>query len=265
MQLSSPVGSLNNGNANPSAFMSPTAPIGGTSGGVAGQGGGSNVLSMNLGGVSVNFDMGPSSGDMATQAYNFLGNSFNADSALLGNTIVGSQNFVSGFAQPVLQMAQTQQNFNTQVLPSMFGTLSAQNYSLGSQAIAAESNVAQASVASSAASAQAASSGGGGCFITTAVCESRGEPDDCPTLEKLRTFRDTFMQQNKQRQDLIRLYYDHAPKIVDRINAREDRQLFLEYLYARFIVPACASIDRGNLVDAFNLYTQLVVFAHQEA
>lgn len=251
-------------NANPAAFMSPTAPIGGTSNGVAGQGGGANVLSMNLGGVNVNFDMGPSAGDLATQAYNFLGNSFNADSSLLGNTIIGSQNFVSGFAQPVLQMAQTQQDFNTQVLPSMFGTLSAQNYSLGSQAIAAESNVALASVqASSAASAQA--SGGGGCFITTAVCESRGEPDDCPTLKKLRSFRDGYMQENKQRQDLVRLYYECAPKIVDRINVRKDRQNFIEYLYWRFIVPACASIDHGDLRDAFNLYTQMIVFAHQEA
>lgn len=258
-------GPLNSGNNLHSSFMDPTAPIGGTSNGVAGQGGGANILSMNLGGVNVNFDMGPSTGDLATQAYNFLGNSFNADSALLGHTIIGSQQFVSGFAAPVLDMAKTQQDFNTQVLPSMFGTLSAQNYSLGSQAIVAESNVALASVQASAESAQAAASGGGGCFITTAVCESRGEPDDCPTLTKLRAFRDGYMQENKQRQDLIRLYYDCAPKIVDRINARLDRHAFIEYLYARFIVPACASIDRGNLVDAFNLYTQLVVFAHQEA
>lgn len=263
--LAQPVGGLNSGNANPSSFMSPVSPIGGTSGGTPGQGGGANVLSMNLGGLNVNFDMGPSTGDMATQAYNFLGNSFNADSALLGHTIIGSQNFVAGFAAPVLQMAQQQQDFNTQVLPSMFGTLSAQNYSLGSQAISAEASVAQASVASSAASAQAASSGGGGCFITTAVCESRGEPDDCPTLTKLRAFRDGFMQENKHRQDLVRLYYDVAPKIVDRINARGDRHAFIEYLYARFIVPACASIDHGNLLDAFNLYTQMIIFAHQEA
>lgn len=266
--LASTVGPINSGNASPSpvAFMSPTAPIGGTSGGTPAQGGGANILSMNLGGVNVNYDLGPSSADMATQAYNFLGNSFNADSALLGNTIIGSQNFVSGFAAPVLSMAQSQQNFNTQVLPSMFGTLSAQNYSLGSQAITAESNVAQASVAaSSAASAQATSSGGGGCFITTAVCESRGESDDCPTLVKLRGFRDSFMQETKQRQDLVRLYYDCAPKIVERINARTDVLAFNEYLYARFIVPACASIDRGNLPDAFNLYVAMLVFAQQEA
>jgi hypothetical protein len=263
--LASSVGPLNNGNVSPAAFMSPTAPIGGTSGGTPGQGGGANVLSMNLGGVNVNFDMGPSTGDLATQAYNFLGNSFNADSALLGNTIIGSQNFVSGFAQPVLALATQQEDFNTTVLPSMFGTLSAQNYSLGSQAINAEASVAESSVAASSAASAQASSSGGGCFITTAVCEVRGEADDCATLQKLRAFRDSYMQETKQRQDLVRLYYDCAPKIVERINAREDRSSFIDYLYCRFIVPACASIDRGNLLDAFNMYTQMVVFAHQEA
>jgi hypothetical protein len=260
-----PVGNIN-GNAapQPSSFMSPTAPIGGTSGG--GQGAGSNVLSMNLGGVNVNYDMGPSTGEATNAAYNFLGNSFNADSALLGNTIVGSQQFISGFAAPVLSMAQTQQNFNTQVLPSMFGTLSAQNYSLGSQAVQAEAGVAQASVAASSASAaESQQSSGSLCFITTAVCESRNEPDDCPTLTKLRAFRDGYMQSSPSRQSLVKLYYDVAPKIVDRIKARPDASKFLDYLYARFIVPACAAIDHGDDVDAFNIYTQMLGVAQREA
>lgn len=263
--LASPVGGIGGGNANPAAFMSPTAAIGGTSNGVAGQGGGANVLSMNVGGVHVNYDLGPSSADMATQAYNFLGNSFNADSALLGNTIIGSQKFVNGFAQPVLDMAQTQQNFNTQVLPSMFGTLSAQNYSLGSQAINAEASVAQASVAASSAATEQASSGGGGCFITTAIVENRGEPDDCQTLQTLRSFRDGFMQGSANHKALVKLYYDIAPKIVERIKAREDSALYLDYLYRRFIVPACAAIDHGDNNDAFNIYMMMLGVAQREA
>lgn len=266
--LASQVGNIKNygdqfnaglgGNASPASFMSPTAPIGGTTGGAApGQGGGANVLSMNLAGVNVNYDLGPSTADMATQAYNFLGNSFNADSALLGNTIIGSQNFVSGFAQPVLQMAQTQEDFNTQVLPSMFGTLSAQNYSLGSQAINAEANVAQASVESSAASAQAASSGGGGCFITTAVCSVLGESDDGPTLTKLRAFRDGYMQRNEYRRALVSLYYQTAPSLVEKIRQRQDAAHYLARLHRDYIAPACVALDKGCEVDAFTLYTQM--------
>lgn len=261
--LAQPVGGIYQGSANPSAFMSPTAAIGGTSNGIAGQGGGANVLSMNVGGVHVNYDLGPSTADMATQAYNFLGNSFNADSALLGNTIIGSQNFVAGFAAPVLSMAQTQENFNTQVLPSMFGTLSAQNYSLGSQAIAAEAGVAQASVAASSAASSQASSGGG-CFITTAVCDIRNEADDCETLTKLRAFRDGYMQENKWRRSLIKLYYDTAPRLVERIKARSDARAFLERLHVKFIAPAVAAIDRGDNISAFNLYVMMLCHAQRE-
>lgn len=247
------------------SFMSPTSPIGGTSGGAPGQGGGANMLSMNIGGVNVNYDIGPSTADIATQAYNFLGNSFNADSALVGNTIIGSQKFVSGFAQPVLQMAQQQEDFNTTVLPTMFGTLSAQNYSLGAQAIAAETSVANASVAASSAASKQASSGGGGCFITTAVCENLGLADDCEVLQKLRSFRDGFMQSSPNHKALVALYYTVAPAIVARIKARADSREFLNWLYGRFIVPACAAIDKGDNVDAFNLYTQMLGVVQKEA
>lgn len=261
-----PVGNIHNTNmlmSRATPFMDPTATIGGTSGGPGEPGHGSNVLSMNLGGVNVNFDMGPSTGELTNDAYNFLGNSFNADSALLGNTILGSQQFVSGFATPVLQMAQDQQTFNTQVLPSMFGTLSAQNYSLGSQAIQAEAQVAESSVqASSAATAQ--SSGGGGCFITTAVCNSRGELDDGATLTKLRAFRDGYMQENQYRRSLVKLYYKTAPSIVEKINARVDAAALYGSLHDRFIAPACAAIDAGDNRAAFTLYTLMLFEARRE-
>jgi hypothetical protein len=267
MSLATPTYGLNGaaapGNSQPSAFMSPTAPIGGTSGG--GQGAGSNVLSMNLGGVNVNYDMGPSTGEATNAAYNFLGNSFNADSALLGNTIVGSQNFLSGFASPILSMAQSQQEFNTQVLPSMFGTLGAQNYSLGSQAVYAEASVAQASVAASSATAGQAAGGGGMCFITTAVCEVRGESDNCVTLQKLRKFRDTYMQENNYRKGLVDVYYKIAPALVEKIKKRADAVDFLNNLHDRFITPAVACIDSLDYENAGMIYAQMLVAVQQEA
>jgi hypothetical protein len=238
-----------------SQFMSPNAPIGGTPGN--GQGRGANVLSLNLGGVNVNYDMGPSTGEATNDAYSFLGNSFNADSALLGNTIVGSQNFLSGFANPVLAMAQNKQSFNTQVLPSMFGTLSAQNFSLGSQAVQAEAGVAQASVAaSSAASAQASS--GGGCFITTAVCQSIKEADDGPTLTTLRAFRDGYMQGNDSRKEMINVYYREAPKLIEKIKARPDHKEFFECLYLRYIKAACEAVRLGENELAFFIYSKML-------
>lgn len=256
---------ISSGGVTSSVFGSSSAPIGGTSGGT-GNGNGANVLSLNLGGVNVNYDMGPSTGEASNDAYNFLDNSFSADSALLGSTIVGSQSFLSGFASPVLSMAQTQENFNTQVLPSMFGTLSAQNFSLGSQAVQAEAGVAQASVAASSASAsQAASSGGGGgCFITTAVCDSMNEPDDCPTLTTLRAFRDGYMQENVYRRGLVDVYYRTAPELVERIKERADAREFFETLYQLYIRPACLAIERGDNLEAFTLYIEMLFAVKEE-
>jgi hypothetical protein len=240
---------------------SPTSPLGGTSGNPATS---SNVLSLNLGGVNVNYDMGASTSDQAAAAYSFLDNSFSADNALVGNTIMGSQNFISGFAAPIAAMATTQQNFNTQVLPSMFGTLNAQNYSIGSQAVQAEAGVAQASVAASSASAASAQSSAGGlCFITTAVCEARNEADDGPTLTKLRAFRDSYMQDNPTRQALVRHYYNTAPSIVKHLWERSDAREYLSSLFERFIAPACAAIDARDYDRAFVLYTHLVFAARQ--
>lgn len=258
-----PVGDVTINNRQPGSFRSVTATIGGTSGGEGNPGHGSNHLSMNLGGVNVNFDMGPSTGELTNDAYNFLGNSFNADSVLLGNTIVGSQTFLSGFADPILSMAQQQQDFNTQVLPTMFGTLSAQNYSLGTQAVQAEAEVAKASVASSSASAAQASNSGGFCFITTAVCEARNEPDNGPTLTRLRAFRDGYMQENNVRRAMVEHYYRIAPEIVKRIQQRNDAREFFNSLHTRYIAPACQAIERGQNGMAFTLYTQMVRAAQE--
>ena len=54
----------------------------------------------------------------------------------------------------------------------------------------------------------------GGCFLTTAVVDYRGEPDNGVTLTTLRTFRDTYLS-NKDGE--VRRYYDIAPKIVAAI------------------------------------------------
>jgi len=54
----------------------------------------------------------------------------------------------------------------------------------------------------------------GGCFLTTAIVEHRGEADNGPTLTKLRHFRDTYLSQYPEE---IKKYYKVAPKIVAAI------------------------------------------------
>jgi hypothetical protein len=235
----------------------PANPVAGTSA-ASGGGGSSNTLSMNLGGVSVNYDLGPSTETVANQAYSFLNNSFNTDTAFVGGAISGGQNFLNGIIQPVIGMAQDQQAFNTQQLPSMFTQLNSQNFSLGSAAISTEGQVASAEIAQANATARSASSGGGFCYITTAVCSTLGLPDDCYTLRMLRRFRDTYMQATEIRRDFIARYYRTAPALIEKMRALPDGSSYIARLYERFILPCCLALDQERPDRAFKLYRQML-------
>ena len=95
---------------------------------------------------------------------------------------------------------------------------------------------------------------GGGCFLTTAIVERRGEADDGPTLTALRAFRDGWLTTRPEGPALIRQYYDTAPAIVaaipadhpewDRIAAEVDRAV------------ACLETDDPD--GAFAVYAAMV-------
>lgn len=62
------------------------------------------------------------------------------------------------------------------------------------------------------------------CFITSACCEYRNLPDDCYELQLIRTFRDSFIRQQKYGQELIDNYYEIAPDIVEAINSNSEKE-----------------------------------------
>jgi hypothetical protein len=59
---------------------------------------------------------------------------------------------------------------------------------------------------------------GGGCFITTAVCEMFDKPDDCYELTMFRNFRDEYLKKQSDGEMLIVECYQIAPIIVSRID-----------------------------------------------
>lgn len=83
------------------------------------------------------------------------------------------------------------------------------------------------------------------CFITTAVCEFRGEADDCEMLTDFRCFRDGYLRGCPDGAALIEEYYDIAPGIVSRIDYCEDRAKVYEALYRDYLVP-CHRALRDN-------------------
>lgn len=92
--------------------------------------------------------------------------------------------------------------------------------------------------------------GDGGCFLTTAVVERRGEADDGPTLTALREFRDRYMMTSPERMMMVAQYYRRAPAIVAAIP--QDHPEW-DWIGAR-IDEAVAAIRAGDDEAAFGMY-----------
>ena len=233
--------------------------IGGTTGT------GQNALSLNLGGVSLNYDLGPSVSTVFGQGLAFLNSRFNADQAFTGGAIMGANNLINQVTSPLIAGATDQLKENAQVLPSLFSTMEENNFYTERDAINTENQVAQASIASSNASAQAASdAGGGGCYVTSAVCETLGLPDDCHTLKVLREFRDTYLLTTNVGQSFVEEYYATAPALVSKLQARSDAKEYLADLYTRYILPALLAIEHRAKSRAFKIYREMIYAVRRE-
>ena len=92
----------------------------------------------------------------------------------------------------------------------------------------------------------------GGCFLTTAIVEHRGEADNGPTLTKLRHFRDTYLSQYPEE---IKKYYKVAPKIVAAIP--KDNPTW-DWVGTQ-IDSAVQHIDNNMLAKAHKVYKNMVL------
>jgi hypothetical protein len=97
----------------------------------------------------------------------------------------------------------------------------------------------------------------GGCFITTACCETLGLDDDCFELAVLRRYRDQVLAKRPGGKADIARYYELAPLILARIPERTRRARLL-LLYARFILPASLAAHLGLNALAYRLYRQML-------
>lgn len=102
----------------------------------------------------------------------------------------------------------------------------------------------------------------GMCWITTAICEQLGLPDDCEALRVLRWFRDVHMSNPDfpERNALVTQYYDLAPKYTPVLEAMSEssRIAKYEFLNTEFLQPAVKNIIAGEYTTALSLYTNMV-------
>lgn len=96
------------------------------------------------------------------------------------------------------------------------------------------------------------------CYITTAVCESRGRGDNCYELNLLREYRDQYLSQQPDGDELVRQYYDVAPTVVKHINARADAGQVYEEIWQRYLAPCISMIEGSRYQECRMLYEDMV-------
>lgn len=96
------------------------------------------------------------------------------------------------------------------------------------------------------------------CYITTAVCESLGKPDDCYELELLRNYRDDFLIGEDAGRDVVQEYYNVAPTIVKRINKEDNAKDIYAGIWSEYLIPCIQLIEAKKLYDCKEVYSNMV-------
>lgn len=101
----------------------------------------------------------------------------------------------------------------------------------------------------------------GGCFITSACIVARGLPDDCQELITFRNFRDKYVKKLPNGDQIIREYYEFAPKIVAEINRAEDNRAIYSELYERLVLKTVELVKLGKeeeaLMNCLRIFNEL--------
>ena len=93
-----------------------------------------------------------------------------------------------------------------------------------------------------------------GCFLTTACVHTLGKSDDCKELSILRKFRDEHLKTSSAGQQLVEEYYEIAPKIVQALAIRNDKQMVYTNIYNQMILPTLDCIAKDNKKNAIRIY-----------
>lgn len=96
------------------------------------------------------------------------------------------------------------------------------------------------------------------CFITTAVCESLGKPEDCAELNAFRDFRDHWLSFSRGGQSLIEEYYLLAPILVRRIDTSEDHQQVYQSLWNGHLRRCLYHLEQGEMQACRDEYCNMV-------
>ena len=98
----------------------------------------------------------------------------------------------------------------------------------------------------------------GFCFVTTAVCEAEGKPDDCAELTAFRAFRDNWLAQTEQGRALIEEYYETAPAVVAAMRWGDDEPARCYELRRDWLSPCYEALLRNDNEGCKKLYVDMM-------
>ena len=96
------------------------------------------------------------------------------------------------------------------------------------------------------------------CFITAAVCEAEGKPDDCAELTAFRAFRDGWLSQTPEGRALVNDYYEVAPSIVQIMKHCDDAQKVCRRLRRQYLEPCYQDLQAGRYSACRDRYVSMV-------
>ena len=96
------------------------------------------------------------------------------------------------------------------------------------------------------------------CFVTTAVCDSFGKPDDCFELMTFRKFRDTWLVAQPDGKALIAEYYDIAPRIVANINSLDNAAQIYKTIWKKYLAPCLEFIRNDDNLSCKDKYVEMI-------
>lgn len=99
----------------------------------------------------------------------------------------------------------------------------------------------------------------GGCYLTSACVSSKGLPDDCYELETLRHYRDNWLKKTSEGLLVIAEYYAIAPKIVEEIDKKDNKEAIYDDIYENMVIPCVKYIEEEKFQEALELYRNMTL------
>jgi len=99
----------------------------------------------------------------------------------------------------------------------------------------------------------------GGCFVTTAVCNVLGYPDDCEMLTSLRYFRDRFLL-SSEHYYLVDDYYARSGRVVNYIENCSDPVKLALHLQDTYLQGIVDKIEQGLTKEVISDYKLMVEY-----